>query len=195
MKYYFKKALIPWVYLVFMTVLSLSVHAIENVILKYVLVSATLLLYLFIVGSLSYKDGEKALKIRIKNDIERRTIIETGEDRHLDLVEEYKFYKGFLMGIVVSLPLFVLLILHTILIPSSNGVTTVFGTITNVIYSMIFNFFRSSGASLTVYTTYWTLLYVPAIMLAMGIPYILGAKSVEKQQEQIKKIHGQIYGE
>ena len=195
MTFYFKRAILPWVYLVFMMVMTLSVHAIESAALKYVLISATLLLYLFIVGSISYKDGEKALKVRIKNDIERRNIVETGEDRHLDLVEEYKFYKGFLIALVTSFPLLVLLILHTIFIPTSNGMTTTFGTIANVLYSIIFNFFRVSNNSLTVYTTYWTLLYVPAMMLAVGIPYILGAKSVERQQEQIKDIHKQIYGE
>lgn len=195
MGYYFKKAAIPWVYLVFMVVLTLSVHALENAAFKYILMGATLFLYLFIIGSLSYKDGERALKVRIKNDIERRNIIETGEDRHLNLTEEYKFYKGFLTALVVSLPLFVLLGFHTLAIPSSNGLTTTFGTITNVLYSMVFNFFRVSGKDLTVYTTYWTLLYVPAVMLTMGIPYILGARNVEKQQEEIKKIHGEIYGE
>lgn len=195
MTFYFKRAILPWVYLVFMMVMTLSVHAIESAVLKYVLISATLLLYLFIVGSISYKDGEKALKVRIKNDIERRNIVETGEDRHLDLVEEYKFYKGFLIALVTSFPLLVLLILHTIFIPTSNGMTTTFGTIANVLYSIIFNFFRVSNNSLTVYTTYWTLLYVPAMMLAVGMPYILGAKSVERQQEQIKDIHKQIYGE
>ena len=195
MGYYFKKATIPWVYLIFMVVLTLSVHVLENAVFKYILMGATLFLYLFIIGSLSYKDGEKALKIRMKNDIERRNIIETGEDRHLNLIEEYKFYKGFLTALVVSLPLFVLLAFHSLAIPSSNGLTTTFGTIINVLYSMVFNFFRVSGENLTVYTTYCTLLYVPAVMLAMGIPYILGAKNVEKQQQEIKKIHGEIYGE
>ena len=47
MQYYLKRAILPWVYLVFMTILSLSVHAVENVVLKYVFMSATLLLYLF----------------------------------------------------------------------------------------------------------------------------------------------------
>lgn len=195
MKYYLKKAILPWVYLVFMTVLTLSVHAIKNTVLKYVFMTATLLLYVFIIGVISFKDGEDALKIRISNDIERQRIVETGEDRPLNLANEYKPYKGFLSAIVVSLPLIVLLVLHTVLVPSSNGSTTVFGTITNVLYSIIFNFFRSAGTKLTAYTTYYTLLYIPIMMLSMGIPYILGAKRVEKQQEQIKKIHGQIYGE
>lgn len=195
MKYYLKRAILPWVYLVFMTVLTLSVHAIENVILKFVLISATLLLYVFIVGAISYKDGEEALKVRLANDMERRTIIETGEDRPLRLKEEYKAYKGFLIGVVVSIPLFVLLILHTVSIPSATGATTVFGTITNVLYSIVFNFFRITGAKLSVYTTYYTLLYVPVICLSTGIPYILGAKQVENQQKHIKEIHKQIYGE
>jgi hypothetical protein len=60
---------------------------------------------------------------------------------------------------------------------------------------MVFNFFRMGDAPLTVYTTYWTLVYVPVVMLSIGVSYILGAKSIENQQEQIKHIHKQIYGE
>ena len=194
MKYFFKRAILPWVYLIFMTVLTLSVHAIDSVILKFILVSATLLLYVFIVGAISYKDGQEALKVRLANDIERKTIIETGEDRALNR-EEYKPYKGFLIGVIVSIPLFILLLLHTLSIPSAQGATTVFGTITNVLYSIIFNFFRITGEKLTVYTTYYTLLYVPVICLSTGIPYILGAKQIENQQKHIKEIHQQIYGE
>ncbi len=194
MKYFFKRAILPWVYLIFMTVLTLSVHAIDSVILKFILVSATLLLYVFIVGAISYKDGQEALKVRLANDIERKTIIETGEDRPLNR-EEYKPYKGFLIGVIVSIPLIILLLLHTLSIPSAQGATTVFGTITNVLYSIIFNFFRITGAKLTVYTTYYTLLYVPVICLSTGIPYILGAKQIENQQKHIKEIHQQIYGE
>jgi hypothetical protein len=111
------------------------------------------------------------------------------------LQAEYKSYKGFLIGLVVSIPLIALIIVHSILIPSSNGVTTFAGKIAHVLYSMVFNFFRMGDAPLTVYTTYWTLVYVPVVMLSIGVSYILGAKSIENQQEQIKHIHKQIYGE
>lgn len=195
MGYYFKRATLPWVYLVFMLVLSLSVHAISNVILKYVLMTATLLLYVSILAIISYKDGQEALKVRISNDIERKTIIETGEDRPLNLKTEYKTYKGFLIGLVVCIPLFVLLILHTAFISTVESGTTFFGTVTNVLYSIVFNLFRASNSELTVYTTYYTLLYVPIVCLSMGLAYVFGAKQVEKQQKHIKDIHNQIYGE
>ncbi|MBO5714165.1 MAG: hypothetical protein J6R83_01930 [Clostridia bacterium] len=193
MKYYLKKAILPWVYLALMTIMSLTVHAVESAVVKYFLMAVTLLLYLFIVALFAYKDGQEALKVRLSNDIERRTIIETGEDRPLNLKEEYKPYKGFVMALVASLPLIVLMVIHTLLIPSSNGLSTGASKVANVLYSIVYNFF--TWKSTTVYTSYFTLLYIPIMMIAMGIPYILGAKLIEDQQSQIKDIHKQIYGE
>lgn len=195
MGYYFKKALLPFVYLIFMMMLSFAVYSVKSVAIRYVLVSAILIIYVFIVGGVSYKEGQQALKTRISNDIERRIIVETGEDRLLNTKEEYKPYKGFLVGFTACIPLLVLLLIHALLIPSASGTSTFAGTVAGIIYIVVYNFFRVSSIPITLYTPFYSLLAVPVLMLVTGIPYIMGAKSIERTQKEIKDIHKQIYGE
>ncbi len=195
MGYYFKRALLPFVYLIFMMMLSFAVYSVESVALRYVLVSAIFIIYVFIVAGISYKEGQQALKTRISNDIERRIIVETGEDRLLNTKEEYKPYKGFLIGLTACIPLLVLLLIHALLIPSANGTSTFAGTVAGIIYIVVYNFFRVSSMPITLYTPFYSLLSIPILMLVTGIPYIMGAKSIERTQQEIKDIHKQIYGE
>ena len=197
MSLYFKKALLPFLYLIFMMVLSYTVYAVDDSLiwLRIVFSIAVFLLYGLIVCGISYKDGQQALKTRLSNDVERRYIIETGEDRPLKTNEEYKFYKGFIHGLIECIPLMILMIIHTILIPSSDGISTGAGIVAGALYSIVFSFFSVINVQLTVYTYYYTLLAIPVIACFTGIPYILGAKSVESQQREIKEKHKQIYGE
>jgi hypothetical protein len=170
--------------------------------LRYVLLTLNVALYVFIVASTSYKDGQNALKTRVANDLERMRIIQTGDALPLKLKEEYKPWKGFLFGGIACAPLIVLLFVHTLLIlfvgPSATGA----GVIASFIYMMIFAFSRAhipvvENAPIVVdpYIYYWALLAIPVIMLTVGISYILGAKKIERQQEMIKAKHRSIYGE
>lgn len=198
--YYIKQAMIPAVYLIFMAMTAMGIAMISDanlVWLKAVLSVLNLGLYGFIVAATSYKDGQTALKVRIANDLERMQIIKTGEDRPLKLREEYKAWKGFMSGIVTCLPCLLLLIVHTILVfcvnPAYNGA----GAAAGFLYMIFFIFVRLGVdiAAPSVYLYYFTLVSFAVIPLMTGIPYVLGARKIELQQQKIKEKQRQIYGD
>jgi hypothetical protein len=198
MWYYVKQAFLPFVYLFFMAMTALAIIVIKNELLwlKIILLVLNLGLYGFIVCATSFKDGETALKTRIANDMEREQIIITGEPRELKLKEEYKVWKGFFNGFIACVPLLFLMLLHTVLIFAFGEVYNGAGVVAGLIYLMVFAFFRlDTSVVLTAGLYYGTLVALPIIVLMTGIPYILGAKRVEYQQNMIKAKHREIYGD
>ena len=102
MKFYLKKAFFIFVYLVLTSFIAMAIILIEGqTLLKVALLVANLGLFLYIISVMAYQDGQKALKVRIANDKEREYIIKTGEDRKINAQEEYKAYKGFLIGFLL----------------------------------------------------------------------------------------------
>lgn len=194
MWYYIKQAFLPFIYLIFMAMISLSILMIEILWLKVVLNIACIGLYLLVVCAASYKDGESALKVRVANDLERREIIRTGENRPLKLKEEYKPWKGFVFGAIACAPLVILLIIHAILV-AINPALTGAGAISGLIYAMFYLFAEMFFDTLQSWHYYFSLVALIVIPLATGVPYILGAKKIERQQEMIKNKQRQIYGE
>jgi hypothetical protein len=100
-------------------------------------------------------------------------------------------------GIVACLPCLLLLILHTILIflvgPTYNGA----GAAAGFVYMIFFIFVRLGVdvAAPSAYLYYFTLVSFAVIPLMTGIPYILGARKIEIQQQKIKEKQRQIYGD
>ena len=195
MWYSIKQSLLPFIYLIFTAITAFGIMAIENMVwLQILLNTLNVALYMVIITAASYKDGQAALKVRLANDLEREQIIRTGEMRPLRLKEEYKPWKGFLYGGIACAPLIILLIIHTILV-SINPTLIGAGAIASFIYLMIYAYVAFLGVIPGPYTHYLTLLAVPVIVLSVGIPYILGAKKVELQQERIREKHRKIYGD
>ena len=196
MWYYIKQAFLPFVYLIFMAMTAFGVLCIDADVdwLKYILLALNVGLYGVIIFALAYKDGQQALKVRIANDIERREIIRTGEDRPLKLKEEYKVWKGFMSGAIACVPLVILTILHAILYftagPQYNGA----GAIASFIYMMFSGFIKISS-ELQQWHYYFNLIAIPFLTAMTGIPYILGAKKIQLQQDRIKAKQRQIYGD
>ncbi len=199
MKFYLKKAFFIFVYLVLTSFIAMAIILIEGqTLLKVALLVANLGLFLYIISVMAYQDGQKALKVRIANDKEREYIIKTGEDRKINAQEEYKAYKGFLIGFFSCLPMIVLLIvgyISTSIDPTKTGAEEA----SNILY-----FFASAFANLdpsgiyepAIYASpYWSLLALPPIMLTHGIFFMLGAKKIEKQHQTVKNVHRTIYGE
>lgn len=202
MKYYLKQGIFPFVYQLFMAMIAFGILAINELIwLKILLAVLNIALYLFIVASVAYKDGQEALKVQMANDLERREIIRTGEDRPLKLHEEYKPWKGFFFGFMACVPIIVLLLLHTI-VYLATGSYMGLGTIAGIIGLMFFIFFRLDASNATAetavvpwYTYYGVLVAVPILMLTMGIAYVMGAKKIMRQQEMIREKQRKIYGD
>lgn len=202
MKYYLKQGVFPFIYQLFMAMIAFGILAISGLIwLKVLLAVLNVAFYLFIVATVAYKDGQEALKVQMANDLERREIIRTGEDRPLKLHEEYKPWKGFMFGFIACVPILLFLILHTI-VYNATGSYAGLGAIAGIIGLMFFIFFRldvsNTATETTVipwYTYYGVLIALPILMLTMGIAYIMGAKKIMRQQEAIKEKQRQIYGD
>ena len=201
-KYYAGHAVFSLMYAFCTALTSAAILCIENLVwLKAILLSLNLLLYVYIVGAVAFKDGEQALKVRNNNDFERKIIIKTGENRPLDLIGEYKVWKGFLIGAVACIPVVLLLLIHTILIsidPTKTGV----GTVVSFLYMCVFAFFRinviqtgwdsmdeslATNATIAPELYYVTLLMIPILILTIGIGYFLGAKREELKNRKLKE--------
>jgi len=206
MWYYIKQGFLPFIYLFFMAMTSIGILSIGSDLLwlKIILAILNLALYLVVVMAAAYKDGQEDYRTRMANDLERMEIVRTGEDRPLKLKEEYKAWKGFLNGAMACIPLVILMIVHTVLICIDSNLNGA-GVIASMVYLVFFAFCRldAVGAvtSETVVATvspvmfYFTLIALPIIMLSTGIPYLLGAKKIELQQERIRERQRQIYGD
>ena len=204
MKYYIKNGVFPFIYQIFMAMTAFGILAINGLIwLKIILAVLNIGLYLFIIASVAFKDGQEAFKVQMANDLERREIIRTGEDRPLKIHEEYKPWKGFVFGFIACFPTVLLLVLHTI-VYLATGSYMGLGAIAGILSLMFFIFFRlgvsfssaeTAGAAISWYTYYGALVALPVIMLTTGISYMLGAKKIRRQQEMIREKQRQIYGD
>lgn len=194
MKYYIKNAVLPFIYLFFMAVTALGILTIGDHLLwlKILLCILNLGLYEVIVCAYSFKMGQDALKVRSANDLERKQIILTGEARPLKLQEEYKPYKGFVIGLFACVPLLLLLAAHTVVILCGGG--NAVGAIGSSLYLVVYEFFLL-GMDTTAYTVYYALFSVPVIAGAMGVSYIMGAKKIELQHKKIEENQKRIYGD
>lgn len=199
MWFYIKKGIIPVIYMLFMAVISLGILMINNdklTWLKIILLILNVLLYVFIIGALFLKEGQEAVKVRHANDMERLQIIKTGEDRPLKLKEEFKWYKGFLMGLSVLIPLFVCLIIHTIIFISvGEEGSRLAGGIAGFIYFMIFSFFTMGEEVLTMGAYYYLLICVPIFLGVCGLPYFVGGVRTQAQYDKILAQQKSIYGD
>jgi hypothetical protein len=97
----------------------------------------------------------------------------------------------------------VLLLVHTILIFAVGTNYVGAGAIASFIYMIVFAFTRMNlpavveGVAPVIdpFMYYWTILAIPLIVISVGVPYMLGARKIELQQERIKAKHRSIYGD
>lgn len=197
-KYFAKQTIIPLVYLVLMALTSMSIGAIEGDNLAWLRLVLSILafgLYGLVIGAISYKEGEEAMKIRNANDLEREIIIRTGENRRLETVKEFQTWKGFMTGISTCIPLIVLMLIHTVLIlinPANNSC----GAVAGFLYMVFFMIFRSNATVSPAPEFYYILLIaIPVFALITGLPYMFGGRKIERQQERIREKQRQIYGD
>ena len=194
MGFYVKKAVFPFVYLFFMAITAFGILCIKELLwLKILLSALNLGLYLFIVCSVFYKEGQEAVKVRHANDLERREMIRTGTVRPLKLHEEYKPWKGYVIGLITCAPLLLCMIIHSV-IYVAGGTSRAFGAIAGFVYFVVFVFFNFSGKELTMASYYYTLFAIPVIVLCSGLAYSLGARKIILQHKRIREQQEQIYG-
>lgn len=195
--FYLKQAFLPFMYTLFAAMIAFGILCIQGLgWLKLILLILNIALFAFIVCVNFFKEGEKALKVRIANDVEREWIVKTGEARTLNVTGEYKPWKGLVISCVTCLPLIVLMIIHTILICFVGADKVIAGGIASFIYMAFFGLFWTDTAVTIAATAYFaTLVYVPIVFACVEIPYVLGSRKVELQQQMIKEKHRSIYGD
>jgi hypothetical protein len=200
--YYAKQTFVPIMYLIMFDIIALGILCIGDnlVALKVVLLVLNLGLYGFIMCAVSFKDGQTALKVRMANDLNREQIVKTGKELPLKLKEEYKPWKGFLMGLNVCVPLIICMILHVILTagkdPALASTTNTAGAISGLLYVVFFGFSQVKSTVAIISTTYYvSLVAIPFFVGCIGVSYWLGGEKIVRQQEMIKEKHRQIYGD
>ena len=187
MNYYLKKFFLILVYLISSGIIASGALLIEGVeIIKLILLMLNLALFLFIYCSIAFKDGEKALRVRISNDKMRELIIQTGDDYKLDLDGEYKARKGFIVGANACIPLVVLLLISLWIGHEGN----VAEKTVELFYLVFFGFFNLDFMNVhedaLFASCYWTLIAVPFLIVLHGVFFCLGARKVELQQEAFR---------
>ena len=201
LKYFIKQTSFSIVYLIFSAVCAIGVMFTTAMWLQIALGILNLSVFLVIIFLSYFKEGETALKVMHANDLERKEIIRTGEDRPLNLVQEYDGKKGLFMGLVLGAPLVILVLLHLL-------ITLIFGVQTNgvglalsIIYNVFFVFVRIGfggvlpEASVINGYFYITLLGLPLIVLSAWLGYLYGAKAQQKKYDLIEDKTKRIYGE
>ena len=198
MKYLLKQAIMPILNLLFCITIGLAIFTIdEKMLWLEILLCVLNMLFFGLVSCVAaFKDGEKAYKVLLQNDLQRKIIIQTGEDLPVNRAEEYKAWKGFAYGAIASIPTVVLVAIHYLLQWFGQDPTNLFGVIGGVYAIVVFGLFMVKGDLNSVAGGYvWALLLLPYVSIVIGVAYILGAKKVERQQKQIKQTHLKLHGE
>lgn len=199
MKYYLKKFLFLFVYVIMMDIVSFGAISIQTELWVRVLLSVlSIAMYLLIVVIFGYAEGKLAEKALFSNDNNRRFIIETGKDIPLKEHEEFKAWKGFVIGASACFPMILGLIVHLIVYLCTGTVTAVGGA-TSICYMLFYApIFAGYLVSETPapWASYFIMLYgVVATTLAFGISYIAGAAKMRKEYDKIREKQKTIYGE
>lgn len=186
MKFFAKALLIPFIYLIITAITGIGFANVEEIprAVAFVIIFLDCILFLFIQGTFAFKHGEKGYKTLINNDIERREIVRTGEFREINKADEYAPWKGFVLGLLVCAPLIICMTIHTICYFSGSEYVGM-GYLTGLIYNCFFGMIQLTVENITSATYFLNLIMLPLVVLANGIPYVLGAKKTRTVYEKI----------
>ena len=189
--YYVKKSIMYLIVLVFTIMTGFTLMDMEEAGKTFPLVMSflNLFVYILMLVSIGYKEGQDSYKVLVANNAERRQIALTGEDRPLRLSEEFAVWKGFVIPVISCSIQIILIILHVIFY-EIMGLTEIFGELFFYTVLTLYPIFHFTIGKISLYVC--LILPVITILLA-GFGYYLGGKKIEMQQQHIKEIHDQIY--
>ena len=189
--YYIKKSFMYLIVLVFTIITGYTLMDMEEANKTFPLIMSFLnfAVYIMMLVSIAYKEGQDAYKILLANDAERRQIALTGEDRPLRLKEEYALWKGFVIPFISVLLQLIFIILHVIFYELA-GTTEIFGELFFYSVLTLYPVFHYTVGKVSLYIC----LILPVVaVLVTWFGYYLGGRKIQMQQQRIKEIHDQIY--
>ncbi len=198
MKFYIKKAAFPVIYLIMSALTAFAAVSFPNnlMALKIIIGLINIGVYVFVIAYYSFKNGEESLKVRNSNDIIRRRMLETGEVYPIKKAEEYKAYKGFMIGAITCIPLALLWVIYGITVAITKNPTNAISGITMLLYMAVIMFWNLDENNIVSSSAFfYTGIYFPFVIILTGVFYILGAKKAEKLYDSIEKKNQELYGE
>ena len=193
MKYLLRLIIVPLVYLACFAFATTGIASAEfDEIVKSIISAFMLLIYIVLLAGVMFKEGQDAYGVLLSNDAQRRNIIKTGIVVDFDASKEYKPWKGFVVGLICCIPLVVMVLLHTVAFP--RGDTSRVSIICEMVYGIFFSVVRTyqNTNELGFFIITGAILLVYPCML--GVPYVIGAHSRMKRQEEIKKLNEEFHG-
>lgn len=165
-------------------------------IVQFILAILDLALYATAIILIFYKEGQNAWKFRQQNDFDRKTIIETGKDIPIKTAPEYKPWKGFLFGIISTVPLMILLFIHVFVGKNGEGLAAITTILHYVFWLPIYSLKCCFNPSFSpAYGDYFLLLYSVVLMAILtAIGYYLGARKLQRAQDKIEERKKEIAG-
>ncbi len=194
MKYLLRLIVIPMVYIVCFAFLTSGVASIDALspLVKSIVGVVCLLLYMFVIGSIMIKEGQDAYGVLLANDAQRRHIVETGIIVDFDESNEYKAWRGFVVGLICCIPLIVMVLMHTIAFP--RGDTSRISIICEILYGTFYSIGRTYHHTNESGFYIGAAIILVALPLITGIPYMIGAHARRKQQENIRRMNDELHG-
>lgn len=181
----FKEGFVIFVYIIIMGVIAIIAAVIKSLALRAAAYIATVLFFIFFVVIFAKNSGEKQYKNLLTGNIRRSKGVGEEIDKYCKPYEEYRVYKGFLIGTSVFLPMYLLILLNLII--KSGGIQIALKLIYAISYMPLIIFKENISI-------YFMVLLSVLYIAAAGFGYFLGAKKIMLQQEKLQKTHDLIYG-
>ncbi len=174
------------------TLLSLAVTLIFGSGVATLILTIVSALFFFVGAfALGDKYGRESARKRYSNMSALKNALQNGTEITVDTVGEYRWYKGFLIGLY-SCSLMLLMVVIQLMITVCGGTTTALIDAVKVTFVV---FTAPQNAMSTSVSAYYSLLYVVATAVATGLGYMAGKYKVDVERRTVAAIDKEIYGD
>jgi hypothetical protein len=181
-----KESVILFIYMLLMGIISALIISINSIVGQIALFVVVILFFAFMCILLCKSLGETQYKNLVTGNIRRKKGNVDDVTKYCKPESEYRLYKGFLLGIIISSLTYILLIIRLFVGKSTNFDAAI--RIVNLMYASLLSIFGTTTS------VYYLALFTIINIAACGFGYYLGAKKIMLQQEKLQKTHEEIYG-
>ena len=195
MKYYLKQIILPFVYLVCLGFSQLAIDLIGVPWVEVLVAAIMLFFFSYLMILIFFREGQAALKVRDSNDMLREYMVKTGKPVEIKAAEEYKWYKPIIFGLIISLPLIVVCIIHFFLVLFIGAEADGAAIVGRFIYMIYYEIFLYAYKPLVGWEFFYLLTFIPYICAILCVPYYFGMKKAKRQADEIKEKQRILHGE